>query len=60
MNWNPWAAKEAQDQATIAARAATERQSAELKARAKMARDEADQLLALIEAMARETKGAAH
>lgn len=60
MKWNPWAAREAEDRADEAARALTKEQSTKLKGQAQKVRDEADQLLALIEGMARETKGAAN
>ena len=59
MSWNPWAARNAEDEADEKARALTKEQSAKLKTQAGKVRDEAGQLLALIENMARETKGAA-
>lgn len=59
MNWHPWR-NHAEDKADEAARTQTKEQGEKLKGQARRARDEADQLLALIESMARETKGAAH
>ncbi len=60
MNWNPWSKRAAEDKADEAARALTNEQSTKLKSQAQKVRAEADQLLALIEGMARETKGAAN